>query len=1014
MSKITAIILKRPVSAIAIILAIIIFGVFSAGSMDQELTPEMNMPMMLVQTTYIGASPEDVEKLVSSKIEGELGSLSGVKHITSQSMENASVIVLQYEYGVDMDTAYIDLMERVNRVSGTFPDDVGTPVIMEMNMNAADSVTLSVQSEGRSNLLDYVEQELVPEFKKLSSVAEVVVSGGQEPYIRVELQEEKLKQYGVTMNTVIGSVASADYSMPNGNIDFGSQNASVRSAVEYKTTESLKNIPISLGGGGSIRLADVANIYDAYKDSDSISRYNGLDNITIGIQKRQSASAVNVSRQVMSVVDELRAVDPTIGIEVVNDQKDMIQESLMSVVETLILAMAIAMIVIFLFLGDLRASLIIGSSIPVSLLVAMIMMNFMGFTLNIVTLSAMVMGVGMMTDNSIVVLDSIFKSTDGKRTPREAALEGAKFVLGSIIGSSLTTIVVFLPLAMLKGMAGQMLAPLGYTVVFALIASLISAISFVPLFFVQFNPRENENAPVARLLKKIERGYGRLLEKLLPKKKTVFAVSISFVVLSVFLAGQLNVELIASADEATIGITAEMRPGLRLESANEIITDLEKMVAAHPDVDRYITTIDGNGSITAYLKDKSEMDTQEVVEQWRQESKDIRDCNLTIEALSQTSEITSDDAEIILKGNDLDILREEAVKIEEIFRAHPDILNVSSNLEAGNPQVQVVVDPVKASSVGLTPAQISGTIGMALSGVEASTLNRDGHEYPIRVEYPDDRYKEMTALRGMMIIAPTGVSVPLTDIAEIRMTNAPVTIMKEDNQYLVTVSGTPKESAKYTAQAEIDAQFEKLSFPEGVTRATSSMDSMQSEEVSGLLLAIVAAILLVFLVMTIQFESFKYSLMVMVCIPFSLIGSFAFMYLANATISMVSLLGFLVLIGTVVNNGILFVDTANEYRKSMDLRAALVQTATHRLRPIMMTALTMVLSMIPLALAIGTGAEMMQGLGIVVIGGMFAAMLLTLLFLPTFYLIIDGIGFKRRKKKETSIPIPAIETEATL
>ena len=1008
MSKITAIILKRPVSAVAIILALIIFGAFSVSTMDQELTPEMNMPIMLVQTTFIGASPEDVEKLLSSKIEGEVGSLSGVKHIISQSMENVSILVIQYEYGVDMDTAYIDLMERVNRASASFPDDADTPVIMEMDINATNSMTLSIQSESRSNLLDYVEQNMVPEFEKLSSVADVSVSGGQEPYIRVELLEEKLKQYGVAMTTIIGSVASADYSMPNGNIDFGSQSASVRTAVEYKTTESLKNIPIPLNGGGSIRLADVANVYDAYRDSDSISRYNGLDNITVGIQKRQSSSAVNVSRQVMAVVEELRAVDPSIGIEVVDDQKDMIQDSLMSVVETLILAMIIAMLVIFLFLGDIRASLIIGSSIPVSLLVSLIMMNLMGFTLNIVTLSAMVMGVGMMTDNSIVVLDSIFKNSNEKRTPHEAALEGTKFVISSITGSSMTTIVVFLPLAMLSGMAGQMMAPLGYTVVFALIASLLSAMTMVPLFFVQFKPRENEKAPAAILLKKVEYSYGKLLERLLPKKKTVLAVSLSFIVLSLFLATKLNIELIPPTDEATIGITAEMRPGLRLESANEIIAGLEEMVASHPDVDRYITTIDGSGNITAYLKDKRKMETIEVVDQWRQESKNFLDCNITIESVSQSAALFSDSAEINLKGNDLDVLREEAKKVEEIFRTHPDLLTVSSNMEAGNPQVQVIVDPVRAASVGLTAPQVSGTIGMALSGVEASTLNRDGNDYAIRVEYPTDRYKEMTALRGMMIVSPTGASVPLTDIAEIRMTSAPVTIVREDNQYMVTISGTPKASAKYTAQSEIDAQVATLSFSEGVALATSSMDSMQTEEIGGLLVSIVIAVLLVFLVMTIQFESFKYSIMVMVCIPFSLIGSFAFMFLARTPIGMISLLGFLVLIGTVVNNGILFVDTANEYRKSMELKTALITTAQHRLRPIMMTALTMVLSMIPLALALGTGAEMMQGLGIVVIGGMLAAMLLTLLFLPTFYLIIDGIKFKKRKKEV----IPAPEAES--
>jgi len=628
----------------------------------------------------------------------------------------------------------------------------------------------------------------------------------------------------------------------------------------------------------------------------------------------------------------------------------------------------------------------------------------MGFTLNLVTLSAMTMGVGMMVDNSIVVMDSIFKSNSQGKTPMEAAVDGTKFVMGSIIGSTITTVVVFLPLAFISGMADQMFTPLGFTITFSLVASLFSAITLVPLFFVQFKPREKHKAPAALFLKKLERGYGKLLKNILNKKKTVIVCVLAFMVLSVFLALQLNVEMLPATDEGIVNIEVEMRPGLRLEKADEIMLGLEEMIAGHPDLDHYITTVKAGGSnstITAYLQDHRKTETTEVVEQWRNESKGVMNCNISINASSSTSSTSSNDnVEIKLKGNDLNTMKEFAGEVEAIMTAHPDIITVSTDLESGNPQAKIVVDPVKASALGLTPSQVSSSISMAINGSEAATLRRNGHDYSIQVEYPAGRYEDMTKLRGMVIVSSTGASVPLMDIVSIEFSNAPSTIKKENNQYIVTVNGTPKTVAKYSAPSEIKAQVKALQFPEGVELAeSSSMESMM-EEFTGIIIAIVIAILLVFLVMTIQFESFKHSLMVMLCIPFSLIGSFTFLFVARATISIISLLGFLILIGTVVNNGILFVDTTNEYRRSMDLQTALIHTGRHRLRPILLTTLTTVLSMIPLALAIGEGADMMQGLGIVVIGGLSASTLLTLLFLPTFYLIIDGNSEKKRRREK--------------
>jgi len=365
-----------------------------------------------------------------------------------------------------------------------------------------------------------------------------------------------------------------------------------------------------------------------------------------------------------------------------------------------------------------------------------------------------------------------------------------------------------------------------------------------------------------------------------------------------------------------------------------------------------------------------------------------------------TGGMSSDDVEINLKGNDLDTLTEFSEEIAAVFKAHPDMITVTTSLEDGNPQAEIVVDSIKAAAYGLTPSEVASSVNTALSGRDAATITRDGKDYTVTVEYPADKYTNLNDVTNMILVTSGGTSVPLMDVASIEFSNAPRSIRKEDNQYNVTITGTPKTEAKFAAEREITAQVSQMKFPSGVSLAESSMRRMMNEEFDSLYQAIAVAVLLVFMVMTIQFESMKHSLMVMVCIPISIIGSVALLTITGTTLNMTSLLGFLILVGTVVNNGILFVDTANQYRMSMDLETALVRTGRTRLRPILMTTLTTVLSMIPMSVGLGTGSEMMQGLGIVVIGGLTAGTVLTLLFLPTFYLIIDGNPEKKKKRAE--------------
>ena len=996
-------VLRRPVTTVLVVLCLIVFGLSSVFSSKLELTPEMEMPMLVVNAVYPGASPEDVEELVTKPIEDEIGTLTGVDTITSMSAENFGLVLLQYEYGKDMDKAYDDLKKKLDGLVNEFPEDVQTPTIIEMDINDTPAITLAVNNEQADNLYNYVDSRIVPEFEKLSSVASVDVSGG-----KVELIPEKLAQYHLNMNAIAQCVGSADFSMPIGSTTVGNKKLSVTSGTDFDTIELLKKIPITLGNGNIIYLEDVAEVYSTLEEKSSIGRYNGKDTIALGIKKNQESSNMEVSRDVLKIVDDLKADDPALEVVVINDSSESISSSLESVFQTMIMAVVVSMVIIWLFFGDMKASLIVGTSIPVSILAALILMKAMGFSLNVITLSSLVLGVGMMVDNSIVVLESCFRNTKrgGFVEARNAALDGTKAVLESIIGGTVTTCVVFIPLALIKGMSGQMFKPLGFTIVFCMVASLISAMTIVPLCYTFYRPKEKTENPASRMLRAMQDGYRSLVRKLLRHKALVMITSVVLLVLSFMMAGQLKMELMVADDPGIIGITVETQPGLTIDRVNDVLVKVEDYITKDADLDSYILSYGSSGlsmggsgaSITAYLKDDKSRETDQVSKERKLDLQKWPDCSISLEKQSSLGSTMTmnqaDQVSYILVSTQYDELKEVSDAIVEELQARPEVTHVHSSLENDAPLVKISVDPVKASAEGLAPAQVAGQVYAMLSGTEATTLNVNGNDLSVKVEYGDDQYDTIDKLQGIVLPTATGSMVALTDIAEIGFKDSPQSIMKSDKQYQVTISGQLTDEADLSTNGKLREEVIGKYLNASVSMQQNTMDEMMNEEFSSLGQAIAIAVFLVFVVMAAQFESPKFSIMVMTTIPFSLIGAFGLLWLADSPISMVSLLGFLMLVGTVVNNGILYVDTANQYRNEMDLDEAVIEAGATRIRPMLMTTLTTIVAMIPMALAYGDAGEMMQGLALVDVGGLIASTVLALLMLPVYYRLMN------RKPKE--------------
>ncbi len=1011
--SLTKTVLKRPVTTVLCVLCLVVFGLLSVFNSKLELTPEMEMPMMVVSTIYAGANPEDINDLITKPIEDEVSTLTGIDNITSMSNENVSIVLMQYEYGTDMDQAYSDLKKKIDGLGRDLPEDAQAPNIMEFDINDQASIYLAVNNPEAGNLYNYVNNQIVPEFEKLSSVASVDISGGREEYIRVMLDAQKLQQYHLSMQTVVSTLASADFTYPAGNTKVGGLDLSVSAGVEYPTVESLKKIPLVTGNGNILYIEDIAEVGYNLEEAAGIGRYNGNDTVTVSIKKQQQSSAMDVSRQVNRAINQLKQHDPNLEVIVINDASDQISNSLKSVFQTMIMAVIVSMVIIFLFFGDLKASLIVGTSIPISILAALVGMWAAGFSLNMITMSALVLGVGMMVDNSIVVLESCFRSTEkaGFREYAQAAVEGSGIVVQSIIGSTATTCVVFLPMALTNGMSGQLFKPMAFTIVFCLVASLISAMTIVPLCYVYYRPKEKQNSPAGGFVRALQGAYRDVMKVLLPKRKTVMFVTVLLLILSFMMAGQLGMEMIPEGDEGTISISIETRPGLTIERTDEIYKQVEAVVTAEPDLDSYVLSAGSSGlsmmsgggaSLTAYLKDDRELETDEVLAKWKSLLSTMDDCNITLDSSSMMSSMSVDNGsyELILQSTQYDDLKAASDQIVDELKARPDVTKVHSTLENAAPVVKLHIDPIQAVAEGLTPVQIAGSVNQILSGSTATTLEVDGEEIDVKVEYPAGDYDTVDEVRGIMLMTPTGASVALSDIAEIRFEDSPQNIMRTDRQYQVTITGDYTDAAGTDMMANRKNIYDEVvekNLGGTVTIAQNAMTEQMNEEFSALFQAIAVAVFLVFVVMAAQFESPKFSFMVMTTIPFSLIGSFGLLWLADCSISMPSLLGFLMLVGTVVNNGILYVDTVNQYRVTMDMNTALIEAGATRLRPIMMTTLTTIVAMIPMAFAYGDSGEMMQGLALVDVGGLIASTVLALLMLPAYYSVMS-----RKPKKQVN------------
>ncbi len=1025
---------KRPVAILMCVLIVLMLGGVSLSKIPVDLMPNISLPIAIVSTSYSGVAPQEIEAIVTKNIENAIATVNNIKSIQSISNEGNSIVIAEFNSGTDMDFAALQMREKIDMIKGYLPDDVGDPLVMKIDPNMLPIINISVTKADFSDeiaLKRFTEEHIKPKLERLVGVASVSISGGRTQEIQVNVDPEKAAGYGVSLNQIMSMLQTENLNLPGGAIEYADKKLLVRSTGEFKNIEQIKNIPIPLQSGTIVYIRDIAEVLDTNKPIDSYSRTNGRNSISLSLQKQTNANTVNVTRAVKNELDNIKKEYPDLNIAIVFDQGDFIEKAVGNVASNAIIGGILAVLILFIFLKNMRTTLIIATAIPISIIATFVLIYFAGVTINIVSLGGLALGVGMLVDNAIVVLENIYRHRNEGYNEIEAALYGTQEVGRAILASTLTTIVVFLPIVFTEGIATKIFKEMALTITFSLMASLIVALSFIPMLSSKFlkiaKPHEvPEKKAINKIFHKWDKainGIDQLYQKILVwvlkhKKKTAFIV-LGVFLFSLLLLPFIGSEFFPAMDQGMFNIDIELPKGSLIENTNEVAKGLEDLLSKIPEIETMHVSVGGSNilsgmrgsigdsaTINVTLKPLSERNrsTSEIVEEVRKSIKNIAGAEIKVEDLSTSFVGMSSGSAVSIQisGPNLEILRHISKDIEKMVMYTDGTRQVKSNISGGRPEAQIYINRDKASAYGLSTAQIASVIRTAVDGRIATTYKLDGTEIDIKVQYPEEKRKTLEQLKSVSLLSPLGMQVPLMDIAQIEIVQGPISINRADQERYVRVTGDVFGRSTGDVNGELKNKVKDYELPEGYTIKFTGEDQQMVEAFSSLKLALILSVFLVYMVMAIQFESLVHPLTIMFSVPVAYSGSIIGLAITNNPLSVPAYVGVIMLAGIVVNNAIVLVDYINTLRqRGLDKEAAIIKAGPTRLRPILMTTLTTILAMIPLALGLGEGAEAMAPMAIVVIFGLTTSTLLTLLIVPVIYCLFDelSISIKHGRKK---------------
>ncbi|MGJ9458161.1 efflux RND transporter permease subunit [Oceanobacillus sp. CF4.6] len=1013
---------KRPVGVIMIVLAIIALGVVSVRSLAVDLFPKIDLPIAVVATNYQDAAPEDVENLISRQIESSVSSVEGIDTVQSQSQAGSSLVMMMFKNGTDLDQALLDVREKVDQVKGFLPEQAGEPNILRFSPDALPVVYLGLTGEDAAKLTNIADEEIVPFLERQGGVASVTIEGGKTREIQVEMVQAKMQQYGVTTQGLMQHLSSTNSSASVGTVEKGNQDLQLRVTGEFESLDDISETIIQTETGATVLVEDVAEVTDTFKESSSTTLVNGEPSLVLSIMKQTDANTVEVATNIQEAIAEINGDLPgEVKLETVIDTSEFIQMSIDSVISNIVIGGLIAVFILLLFLKSIRATIVIGLSIPIALISTFALMYFTGQTLNVLTLGGLALGIGMMVDSSIVILENIYSYRKRGFSLFDSATKGASELAPAVIASTTTTLVVFLPIIYVEGLASDLFTPLALAVSFSLIASLVIAITLVPMLSSKLLSKAMEDNGRGywfdRFLDWLRSKYASGLKRVLKFRKTTVLATILAIIGSLALIPMIGAELIPASDQGQAQITVETAPGSNLEHTEGIAGQVNETINEYDDVvEISYVTIGGTGftagnqaTYTMQLTPAAEREqsTQDIVTEIDDKLQHIAGAEITASAMDGGMNM-GDPISIQINGPEHEVLREISDQIVTEISGIDGVFNPSTAAANGVPQMTISIDEGKAATQGLTQEQITGQIQMQFNGQVVTQYREEGQEMDVTLLYPEDERSTISDLKDLKVQSPTGASLPLEEVADLVEVQGPVSLLRENQQPQMNVTSAVVDRDLGSVVEDVETTLDQVSLPEGYSMTIGGQAQDMAESFTDLAIALVFSIFLVYAVMAVQFESFLQPFIIMFALPTTIIGVIGGLYITGMSLSVPGFIGIIMLAGIVVNNSIVLVDYINILRgRGMDRFEAIIEAGRNRIRPIMMTTLTTVLAMVPLGIGLGEGAEMQQPLAVTIIFGLSVSSIFTLFFVPVIYTFFDDLSAKftnrkekKRKKKE--------------
>lgn len=1017
--------IKRPVTMLMVVVVILILGFVSVSKMSIDLLPDVDVPVIVVLTTYPGAASEEIEDTITKPVEKSVSGVENVKTILSDSQPNVSVVQVRFKWGTDLDIAAMNVREKLDLIRRTLPENAEAPIVLKMDPSMMPVLILGMEGERDTMYLrQLADDTIVKQIERVEGVSSVIMVGGAQRQVRVRVYPDKLSGYKVAFSQVISALKAGNINVPAGEVDYGNRELLVKTTGEFQDVEEIKNLVVVNRQGAIVRLRDIADVQDAEEEVKIYSRINKNDGLRILVQKQSDANSVLVAERAKKELAEIKKTLPSdIQITEILDQSNYIQKAIKNVAKNALQGAILAILVIFIFLRNYKSTLVIAVSIPISIITTIVIMYFAGITLNVMSLGGLAIGVGMLVDNSIVVLENIYRHQTLGKSKLEAASIGASEMTLAIMASTLTTIAVFVPIVFIEGITSTIFKELSLTITFALISSIFVAVTIVPLLSSRLvDAHETSSGKTGflnnlfkktdEIYKKVDVKYGNMLAWALDHRKVIVLAMVGVIAVSALAAPLVGSEFFPETDEGKINVEVSLPLGSKVDLTDEVMRHIEQQVMGIPEVERFSaqvgtttlktflgtgTTEIGSMDIRLVPHGKRKRRTKDIAEELRQKIGEVPGAEIDVKSatiISRIGSVTGSDkpVQVAIKGEDFEVLDELSDKIKNIVQKVPGTRDVETTMEEGRPEVQVRVDKNKASYYGLDTYSVAATVRAAINGAVATQYKIAGSEVDVNVQLTDTARETLEDLQAMTIMSPEGVNVPLGFIANFNITEGPNIIKREDQERLVYVSADIYQRSLSDVIRDIESHMADVHMPEGYSVKFEGQNKEMVEAFKELRLAMGLAIILVYAVMAAQFESLLHPFTIMFSLPVASFGVVFGLLLNRRSFNVPAYMGIIMLAGIAVNNAIVLVDYINQLKaEGKSTREAIIEAGPTRLRAISMTTLTTVLGLLPLSLGIGEAGEIQAPLAVSVMYGLMVSTVITLIVVPVMYSIFDDM-----------------------